>query len=89
MNSDHFLKVAFFIMKNKTYYFTNDCHYNKFVYLIKLLLILKYSQPYSLINHITDSVVCFSNISNYPKTIGICYIFYITCILIYSFRSNK
>jgi hypothetical protein len=41
-----------------TYYFTRDCHYQKFVHLIILLLILKSSSPYSLINYVTDSVVC-------------------------------
>jgi hypothetical protein len=49
------------VHNEKVTHITKDCHYKKFVYLITFLFILKSSQPYSLINHITDSVVYFSN----------------------------
>jgi hypothetical protein len=55
----------------------------KFVHLTILLLIVKSSPVYSLINHIIHSVFLFSDIFKHPKYITICDISYISCILIY------
>jgi hypothetical protein len=54
-------------------------HTEEPVHLFTLFLILKSSPTYSPTNHTVDSVLCSSNMFNYPEDISICGTSHVTC----------